>query len=154
MWIGTMGIFLSFGLKHRMKKGWQRDRAFIRESRDWRNWPLRVDICRLESFTCCVTQKRHNILQSCCHCPVNTVSLPYKCPILVVSSLASWGFCWFCYCSWLSLYSSPFQRSVWASCWKISEPAPWCPCSGSLCSSPKILTKYSTFRSEAICFLK
>lgn len=57
MWIGTMGIFLSLGLKQRMKKGWQRDRAFIRESRDWRNWPLRVDICRRESFTCCDTKK-------------------------------------------------------------------------------------------------
>lgn len=33
----TFGCLLSLGLKHRMKKGWQADRAFMSESRDWRN---------------------------------------------------------------------------------------------------------------------
>lgn len=45
----TFGSLLPFGLKQRMKKGWQADRAFIRESREWRNWPLSVDTCLVPS---------------------------------------------------------------------------------------------------------
>lgn len=41
------------GLKQRMKKGWQADRAFIRESRDCRNWPLSVGTCLRVSANPC-----------------------------------------------------------------------------------------------------
>lgn len=41
------------GLKQRTKKGWQVDRAFMRESRDWRNWPLSVGTgLRLSVWAC------------------------------------------------------------------------------------------------------
>lgn len=47
------------GLKQRMKKGWQTDRAFMRESRDWRNWPLSVGTCLWLSVWACVGNTHH-----------------------------------------------------------------------------------------------
>lgn len=52
----TMGFLKSFGLMQRMKYGWHTVRVFIRDSRDWRNWPVRVGTRFLLSAACCQTQ--------------------------------------------------------------------------------------------------
>lgn len=57
----TMDFLSSLGLKQRMKWGWHLDRAFMRESRDWRNWPLSVDTCLLPSVWATCREKNHNV---------------------------------------------------------------------------------------------
>ena len=52
----TMGFLKSLGLMQRMKYGWQAVSVFIRESRDWRNWPVRVGTRFFASVACCQAQ--------------------------------------------------------------------------------------------------
>lgn len=48
-----MGFLKSLGLMQRMKKGWHVVSVFISESRDWRNWPIRVGTRFFASTFCC-----------------------------------------------------------------------------------------------------
>lgn len=59
-----MGFLESLGLMQRMKKGWHVVSVFINESRDWRNWPIRVGTRFFASTCCCQTHRKCKYCES------------------------------------------------------------------------------------------